>query len=271
MFKRFFVFWMVFAMYAFATEALKPVASPETSILIGGTAELRDDTYSADMDMSLEAAPCRCLSFYADFSFRFLSYYWDTQWSDQSHDPLNLHVNGFNESYFGVKIFPIKYFGLALNWLALPGEGSQVNRFMRLGVEPMAVYPFSKNMNLGLSAGYYSFVERKNFQPGDELGVKASFTWKFLWREYARTGWRMDYVFLYRTRVEDNENLNMQKPFRKMDEVYDGFRMHAGISRYFSWFPFPFALGAAYEINRGYLFGFETGHRVELFLRSEMP
>lgn len=259
------------ALSVFATEALKPVAPPQSYIAVGGVAELRDDVYSGDLGWTIEVAPCNCFSVYTDMSYRFLSYEWDTGWSDENHDPVNLHVNGLNESFVGMKIFPIQYFGVDLSWRFLPGDGGQMERFERLGVEPMGVYPFSRNLLLGLSFQYYTFVERKNFQPGDEIGIKASFVWKFLWDRADRTGWIVDYAFLYRKRVGESENYNLAEPYQKMDDDYNGIRMKAAISYSFGWFPFPFALGFAGEMTRGYLFGFETGHRAELFIRADFP
>ena len=146
-----------------------------------------------------------------------------------------------------------------------------MERFERLGIEPMGVYRFSPNMILGLSGQYYSFVEDRNYQPGDELGVKTSFVWNVFWDKYARTGWQVGYAFLFRWRVRESENHNLAKDYQKMDDLYRGFRMRGDIARYFSWFRFPFGIGMAYEMNRGNLFGFETGHKVELYLRAEFP
>lgn len=262
---------MVLSLSVFATEALKPVAPPESYISVGGIADLRDDVYSADLGWTVEVAPCNCFSVYTDMSYRFVSYEWDATWTDQNHEALNLHVNGLNESFVGMKFFPIQYFGIDLSWRFLPGEGGQTERFERLGVEPMGVYPFSRNLLLGLSGQYYTFVERKNFQPGEEIGVKASFVWKFLWDRVERTGWKVDYAFLYRKRISESKNLNMAKAYQDMDDDYNGIRMKAAVSHVFGWFPFPFALGLSAEMTRGYLFGFETGHRMEMFIRVDFP
>ena len=254
-----------------ATEVLRPVLPPRNAIEVGGTAELRDDVYSFDAGWSVEVAPCSCFSFYADMSYRFVSYQWETMWHDQLHEYVNLQVNGLNESYVGAKYFPVDFFGVALNWLDQPGEGSRVNRFNKLGVEPMLLYRFSKAMLLGLSGQYYTFIEDDNFQPGDELGVKASFVWDVFWNRSDRSGWRVSYAYLFRWRIEESENMNMRKPYRKMDDMYRGFRMRGDVARYFGGLPFPLGMGLGYEMNRGYLFGFETGHRVEFFVWTEFP
>ena len=139
-----------------ATEVLRPVLPPRNAIEVGGTAELRDDVYSFDAGWSVEVAPCSCFSFYADMSYRFVSYQWETMWHDQLHEYVNLQVNGLNESYVGAKYFPVDFFGVALNWLDQPGEGSRVNRFNRLGVEPMflpVTNLASRLLSCGMSSG----------------------------------------------------------------------------------------------------------------------
>ena len=254
-----------------ATEVLRPVLPPRNAIEVGAFGELRDDVYSADLGWSVEVAPCSCFSFYADMSYRFVSYQWETMWHDQLHEYVNLQVNGLNESYVGAKYFPFDFFGVAVNWMDQPGEGSRVNRFNRLGVEPMFLYRFSRSMLLGMSGQYYTFVEDENYQPGDELGVKASFVWNVFWDRKARSGWRVSYAYLFRWRIEESENMNMLKPYRKMDDMYRGFRMRGDVAKYFGGLPFPLGMGVGYEMNRGYLFGFETGHRVEFFVRTEFP
>lgn len=256
---------------AFATEPLRPSTLPQTSLFASALGELRDDVYSADIRWNVEIAPCKCFSVYTDLSYRFVSYEWDTMWHDQRSDPLNLHVNGMNETFIGAKIFPVDYFGIIVNWRFKPGDGSQVERYNRLGVEPVILFPFSRGLLLGLSSQYYTFVERENFQPGDEIGLKASFVWNLLWDYKARTGWRVEYAYLYRWRNAESRNLNMQKPYQKMDDAYSGIRMRAALSRYFGWFSFPLGVGVATEMNRGELFGFETGHTLEIFLRAELP
>ena len=256
---------------AFATEPLKPVLPPENSIALAGVGELRDDVYSADLKWSAEVAPCNCLSFYTDMSYRFFSREWQITYHGHLHQKVDLKVNGLNESFVGMKFFPIRYFGLNVNWRFKPGDGSKVERFERLGIEPMGIYPFSANMLLGLSGQYYTFIEDRNYQPGDELGAKASFVWNVGWDKVDRSGWRIGYVFLFRWRIQESENRNLEEPYRKMDDLYRGFRMRGEVARYVTWFPFPFGIGLAYEMNRGNLFGFETGHKAELYLRAEFP
>lgn len=253
----------------FATEPLRPSMPPRTMLGISGLAELRDDVYSADLRWSVEVAPCNCFSVYSDMSYRFLSYQYDFMWHDQLHEMVDLHVNGLNESFVGMKIFPLEYFGVLVNWRFRPRDGSRVERFQRLGIEPTGLYQFSENMLLGGAFQYYTFIEADNFLPGDEVGLKASFVWNFLWYKKERTGWRLSYAYLFRWRIQESENRNLAKAYQKMDDEYCGFRMRGDIARYFAWFDFPLGVGMGYEMNRGSLFGFETGHSVELFVKAE--
>ena len=45
-----------------------------------------------------------------------------------------------------------------------------------------------------------------------------------------------------------------------MDDLYRGFNMHVDAVRYFTLLKRIFEISVYYEINRGYLFGVETGH-----------
>ena len=252
---------------AFARETVSPVRAPESYALFGGLAELRDDVYSADLNMAGEFAPCHCFSVYGDFAYRLVSYEWNTMAHDQIHEMVNLQVNGLNESYLGVKMMPFAFFGVDFNWRLPPREGSRVNRFYRLGVSPFGLYEFSRNMTLGAALEYYTFLEKQNFQPGDELGVKGSISWKLLWDRDDYSGWKFDYVFLYRWRIQESENLNMQKPYRKMDDLDRGFRMRVDAARYFAVFKNSLGVALFYEMNRGNLFGMETGHALGLYAK----
>ena len=252
---------------AYARESISPVRAPESYALFGGLAELRDDVYSADLNVAGEFAPCHCFSVYGDFSYRLVSYQWDTEFHDQRHEALNLHVNGLNESYLGIKLMPISFLGVDVSWRLPPREGSRVNRFYRLGVTPYGLYDFSRNMTLGTAVEYFSFLEERNFQPGDELGLKGSISWKLLWDRDDYSGWKFDYVFLYRWRIQESRNLNLDRPYQKMDDLYRGFRMRVDAAYYFA--VLKNSLGAAlfYEMNRGLLFGMETGHTLGLYAK----
>jgi len=252
---------------ALARETISPVRAPESSVLLGTLAELRDDVYSADINTTLEYAPCRCFSIYGDFAYRLISYEWNTMLHDQIHEMVNLQVNGLNESYLGAKFMPFPFLGIDVSWRLPPREGSRVNRFHRLGVSPFGLYQFSRNMTLGAAAEYYTFLEERDFKPGDELGVKGSASWKLLWDHRNYSGWKFDYVFLYRWRIQESENLHMEKQYRKMDDLYRGFKMRIDAARYFP--VFKNSLGAAfyYEMNRGHLFGMETGHTLGLYAK----
>lgn len=256
---------------AFCTEPLKPLLPPENTLYMAGVAELRDDVYSADLKWSAELAPCNCFSVYTDMSYRFISYQYELTFHDQLHEYVNLQVNGLNESFVGMKFFPFPFFGINASWRFPPSEGSQIERFPRLGIEPTGLWQFSRNMLLGISGQYYTFLEDKNYQPGDELGAKASFVWNIGWTRHERSGWRVSYAYLFRWRIQESENHNLAKAYQKMDDEYRGFRMRGAIARYYGFEKFSLGVGGAYEMNRGTLFGFETGHKVEFFVKAEFP
>ncbi|MDY6265414.1 MAG: hypothetical protein SPM09_13500 [Fibrobacter sp.] len=251
----------------FARETVSPVRAPESFVLLGALAELRDDVYSGDINVAGEYAPCNCFSIYGDFAYRLVSYEWNTMAHDQIHEMVNLRVNGLNESYLGMKLMPFPFAGVDVSWRLPPREGSRVNRFHRLGVSPFGLYEFSRNMALGAAAEYFTFLEERNFQPGDELGLKGSISWKLLWDRDDHSGWKFDYVFLYRWRIQESENLSLQKPYRKMDDLYRGYKMRVDAARYFSSFGNSLGIALFYEMNRGHLFGMETGHTLGLYAK----
>jgi hypothetical protein len=251
----------------FARETVSPVRAPESFVLLGALAELRDDVYSGDINVAGEYAPCNCFSIYGDFAYRLVSYEWNTMAHDQIHEMVNLRVNGLNESYLGMKLMPFPFVGVDVSWRLPPREGSRVNRFHRLGVSPFGLYEFSRNMALGAAAEYFTFLEERDFQPGDELGLKGSISWKLLWDRDDHSGWKFDYVFLYRWRIQESENLSLQKPYRKMDDLYRGYKMRVDAARYFSSFGNSLGIALFYEMNRGHLFGMETGHTLGLYAK----
>lgn len=251
----------------FARETVSPVRAPESFVLLGALAELRDDVYSGDINVAGEYAPCNCFSIYGDFAYRLVSYEWNTMAHDQIHEMVNLRVNGLNESYLGMKLMPFSFAGVDVSWRLPPREGSRVNRFHRLGVSPFGLYEFSRNMALGAAAEYFTFLEERDFQPGDELGLKGSISWKLLWDRDGHSGWKFDYVFLYRWRIQESENLSLQKPYRKMDDLYRGYKMRVDAARYFSSFDNSLGIALFYEMNRGHLFGMETGHTLGLYAK----
>jgi len=251
----------------FARETVSPVRALESFVLLGALAELRDDVYSGDINVAGEYAPCNCFSIYGDFAYRLVSYEWNTMAHDQIHEMVNLRVNGLNESYLGMKLMPFPFAGVDVSWRLPPREGSRVNRFHRLGVSPFGLYEFSRNMALGAAAEYFTFLEERDFQPGDELGLKGSISWKLLWDCDDHSGWKFDYVFLYRWRIQESENLSLQKPYRKMDDLYRGYKMRVDAARYFSSFGNSLGIALFYEMNRGHLFGMETGHTLGLYAK----
>lgn len=259
-----FGFALLVQSYSWAMEFLRPISAPYSSVATGTILELRDDVYSLDARLSTELAVCRQLSFYSDVSYRFFSYQWEILWRRQLHEMLDLQVNGFNESYLGMKWFPLEYVGVAANFRFVPGEGSQKERFPRWGLEPMAFYPISAFLYFGAAFGFYSFLERDNFQPGMEIGEKFSLVWKPFYKISTPNGLRISYVFLLRHRIQESKNLNMLPAYQKMDDEYSGFRMRVQIA--YGLKSLPFEYGFAYEMSRGLFFGFETGHRMEFFL-----
>lgn len=259
--------WGLASVAAFARETVSPVRAPESFVLLGALVELRDDVYSGDVNVAGEYAPCNCFSIYGDFAYRLVSYEWNTMAHDQIHEMVNLQVNGLNESYLGMKLVPLPFAGVDVSWRFPPREGSRVNRFHRLGVSPFGLYEFSRNMTLGAAAEYFTFLEERDFQPGDELGLKGSMSWKFLWDRDDHSGWKFDYVFLYRWRIQESENLSLRKPYRKMDDLYRGYKMRLDAARYFSSFGNSLGVALFYEMNRGYLFGMETGHTLGLYAK----
>ena len=105
-------------------------------------------------------------------------------------------------------------------------------------------------------------LENKNYKPGDEIGLKASFVWRPGWNDSLKTGWEFSEVFLYQARIEESENRNLDKRYRGMKDKYRGTKMKFDAMRYFNILDLSVGFGLNYEIHEGTLFGFETGHRV---------
>ena len=253
---------MISFVTCFATEPLHPISLPTSSLSIQGSVELDEDVYSGDMEVSAEYAFHPRLSLYVDGAFRFLSYSYEYSTEGYIHNYCNLHVNGFNETYVGAKGMILPYLGLTVGWQFPPGEGSQKNRFHRLNVEPFGLLQFSKNLILGAAIHYNTFLEDKNYKPGDEIGLKASFVWRLGWNDSLKTGWDFSEIFLYQARIEESENRNLDSRYRGMKDKYQGIKMKFEAMRYFNIAGFSTGFGLNYEIHDGTLFGFETGHRV---------
>jgi hypothetical protein len=107
---------------------------------------------------------------------------------------------------------------------------------------------------------YNSFLEDKNYKPGDEIGFKASLVW-------TPAHWEFSEVFLYQARIEESENRNLDKRYRGMKDKYRGMKMKFDAMRYFNIAGISTGFGLNYEIHEGTLFGFETGHRVGIEMR----
>lgn len=246
---------------AFATEPLKPVQLPCNRVYFANAIELKDDVYSDDFKWSVELAPFNFFSIYTDLSYRLISYEWNTMLHDQRHEMINRHINGMNESFLGIKFYSFKFFGINADWRFKPGNGSNEHNFNRLGIEPVLMYPWGKGMFVAATLQYYTFLENKDFQPGDEMGSKASFIWDI-------SSWELAYTFLYRTRIEESRNMHMKHEFRDMHDRFHGYRLRAEATRFINLFPFPTGIGLAYEMSRGKLFSFETGHHIEFYLKT---
>ena len=252
----------------FATEYLHPITAPANRIGVQGTFELDEDVYSGDMDVSAEYAPLSWLSLYLDGTFRFLSYSYEYSTEGYIHNYCNLHVNGFNETYIGIKAILHSHLGINLGWRFPPGEGSQKNRFHRLNLEPFSLLRVTKYLLVGTALRYNTFLEDKNYKPGNEIGFRTSFVWKPGWNDSLNTGWQLSETFLYQARIEESENRNLDKPYRGMKDKYRGMKMKFDAMRYFSIFKNSIGFGLNYEIHEGTLFGFETGHRVGIEMKA---
>ena len=253
---------------AHATEILHPILPPTSKASVQGIVELDEDVYSGDMTVSLEYAPFSRFSIYADGAFRFLSYSYEYSFDGYVHNYCNLHVNGFNETYVGIRGLLFKNIGLDFNWRFPPGEGSQKNRFHRLNIEPYTFLNFSKDLTLGTSFRYNTFLEDKNYKPGNEVGIKASLVWKLRWNDTVQTGWMLGETFLYQARIQESENRNLAVPYRKMDDKYHGVKIKFDAARYINLFNIPIGFGMNYEIHQGTLFGFETGHKLGFYMQA---
>lgn len=257
---------------AFATETLHPVLQPASSFAFRGVAELDDDIYSGDLNVSTELAPSSWLGFYSDFSFRLLSYSYEYTREGYLHNYANLHVHGLNETYVGVKILPLQaldffdadfaHLGLDMNWRFPPYYGSQKERFHRYEIGPFVTFKPVENLALGSAIHYDVFLEDSNYKPGDEFGLKASAVWNAMWNKSLKTGWLFIGVLLFQQRVESSENRNLAEHCRKMKDEYRGLKALVEATSYFGIFDFPFGVGLNYEMHYGSLFGHETGHRI---------
>ena len=262
MFKRLGLILLCTTLHCVATEVLHPITPPTTHAIAEGTFELDEDVYSFDTRFSIELAPTERFSLYADVSYRFMEYSYEYSTKGYVHNYCNLHTNGFNETYVGFRSIIFRHIGLDWGWRFPPGEGSRLQRFHRLNIEPFVYLPFSKSLLLGTSLRYNRFLEDKNYKPGDEIGIKASFVWKLRWDEEKGTGWKISETALFQTRFHDSKNLNLEEEYSSMDDRYSGFKFRFDVSRSFSLFKVPIGIGLDYEIHKGTLFGFETGHRI---------
>ena len=111
----------------------------------------------------------------------------------------------------------------------------------------------------------FNWGKRLNMDAISLSGSGSSVSWKLLWNHDANSGWKFDYVFLYRWRIQKSENKNLDKPYSEMDDLNRGFKMRVDAARYFSILGNSIGVALFYEMNRGYLFGMETGHTLGLY------
>lgn len=251
---------MVLAGVAQAAEMLAPVAAPANSFLLSGVADLRDDVYSGDVRAAFEIAPVNFASVFVDGSYRFKTYEFNTKLHGQIHELIDLRVEGLNATTVGAKVFPIENFGIAIAYTFPAREGNTREHHPKFKTELQSVFPLLSWIRIGYALEYLKNFERNALQLGDELGSKASVVLD-VW------GLELAYVFLFRSRVEESVNRHLAKPYRGMGDNYQGYRMHVELSKVCKFRLFSIRPGVSYEMSKGYLFGFETGHRLELFVK----
>lgn len=241
-------------------EPVSPVESPHREIALGAAASLNDDVYSGDVNLSGEFSINPGLSVWGATSYRFISYQYELMLHDQLHEYVNLQVSGLNATYLGFKYFPLDFLGFSSYWRFRSRDGDGKEHFNQIGASLMGLYPFSPRLSLGASLDALSYFERIHYQPGKELGGRLSFVWR-------PAKWEISEVLLYRHRMNESLNMNMDEPYRKMDDEYSGIKARMAISRSLCE-TFPFSIGIAYEMSKGTLFGFETGHLVEISVKK---
>lgn len=249
------------AAIACALEPVAPVTPPHSAVSLGAVASLYDDVYSGDANLSGEAALNPRLSVWGATSYRFISYQYELMMHDQLHEYVNLRVSGLNATHIGFKYFPLEFFGFGSSWRFRSHGGDIKEHYDRLGASLMGLYPVSPKLRLGAALDAFTYFERLEYQPGKELGGRLSFVWK-------PAKWEVSEVLMYRRRMDESRNLRMDGPYRGMDDEYSGIKARIAVSRVFWSDVFPLSIGAAYEMSKGTLFGFETGHLVEIFTQK---
>lgn len=244
-----------------ALEQVLPVTPPHSAISLGAVASLNDDVYSGDFNLSGEVALNPRLSVWGTTSYRFISYQYELMMHDQLHEYVNLRVSGLNATHIGFKYFPLEFFGFGSSWRFRSHSGDIKEHYDRLDASLMGLYPVSPRLRLGASFDTFTYFERLEYQPGKELGGRLSFVWK-------PAKWEVSEVLMYRHRMDESRNLTMDGPYQGMDDEYSGIKARIAVSRALCE-AFPFSIGFAYEMSKGTLFGFETGHLVEISIRKE--
>lgn len=240
-----------------ALEQVLPVTPPHSAVSLGAVASLNDDVYSGDFNLSGEAALNPRLSVWGEASYRFISYQYEVMPHDQLHEYVNLRVSGLNSVFAGFKYFPLEFLGFGSSWRFHSHGGDIKEHYDRLGASLMGLYPVSPRLLLGASFDAFTYFERLDYQPGKELGGRLSFVWK-------PAKWEISEVLMYRHRINESRNLTMDGPYEGMDDEYSGIKARIAVSRALCE-AFPFSIGIAYEMSKGTLFSFETGHFMEFF------
>lgn len=243
-----------------ALEHALPIRYPERSLMLGYAASVMDDIYSGDVDARGEFAFNKRVSLWASTSFRTVSYLYEVSHFEQIHGYLNLQTYGFNASYFGMKYVPAKHFGIGATYRMRSFDGDRDEIFHGLETNFLLFYPFSERLLLSGSLDLLKSFPRHGFEPGAEWGAVASLVYK-------PGKWEYESVILYRKRLQESLNLNMERRYQGQKDDYAGVKVRGAISRVFFEEEFPMRFGFAYETNRGNLFGRETGHLIELFIR----
>lgn len=244
------------------SEIVHPVQLPKNQVILGSVLDLNDDVYSLDARLYGELSVRRSLSFFFEGAYRFFSIQYELTPHGHLHEFAEVGSEGLNGTILGGKISPLDHFGLALAY-RFPAENESSNeRFPRLSIETLYEFPITSYLLVGYSVEYQTFLERTNFQPGDEVGSKLSFRWLF-------PQWHFNYVLLFRKRIEESRNYNLAKFYQKMDDAYRGVRIRYEFIRVYELKELYFKPGVAYDVSAGTLFGFEIGHRLECFLMVE--
>ena len=244
-----------------ALEIVNPVFYPQSTVVLGYSLNLDDDVYSGDVVGSVEWAVTPRWSLLLASSYRTVSYLYEISDFEQVHEYMDLETEGFNRSYVGFKYAFSKYAGFESVFRSRAFGGDTKELYNGLKSSLLLFIPFSQRVFVGGSLEWTKFFERHNFEPGRELGGKLSLVWQ-------PGRWRIEDVILFRTRYEDSRNLNLNEYYQKQKDQYNGVKVRFAVERKFISDQNPLSLGLGYQLNRGHLFGRETGHLMDLYLKK---